>query len=55
VNEEGNEAASITVVEMRTTAFVEPFSFLTDRLFLLIIADDEEGSILFMGKMASME
>ena len=55
VSEEGSEAAAATVVEMRVTAIIEPLTFIANRPFLFIIADDEEGSILFMGKMASIE
>lgn len=55
VNEEGSEAAAVTVVEMRTTAIVEPITFIADRPFLFIIADDEEGTILFMGKLVSVK
>ncbi|HOJ10846.1 MAG TPA: serpin family protein [Clostridiales bacterium] len=50
VNEEGSEAAGATVVEMKETAAVEPVTFIGDRPFIFIIADDETGSILFMGK-----
>ena len=50
VNEEGSEAAGATVVEMKETAAVEPVTFIGDRPFIFIIADDEIGSILFMGK-----
>jgi len=50
VNEEGTEAAAVTVGEMKTTAVVEPVSFIADRPFLFVIADIEEGNILFIGK-----
>ncbi|NLM27998.1 MAG: serpin family protein [Clostridiaceae bacterium] len=52
VNEEGTEAAAATVGEMKTTAVVEPVSFIADRPFLFVIADIEEGNILFIGKKA---
>ncbi|HOP69282.1 MAG TPA: serpin family protein [Bacillota bacterium] len=51
VNEEGSEAAGATVVEMRETAALEPARFIADRPFLFIIAEEETGSILFMGKL----
>lgn len=55
VNEEGSTAAGVTVVEIRETAAVmEPPEFIADRPFVFIIADDETGSILFMGKVLSI-
>jgi serpin B len=50
VNEEGSEAAAVTAVEMTVTAMPEPLAFIADRPFLFLIADDETGTILFMGK-----
>ena len=55
VNEEGSTAAGVTVVEMRETAAVmNPPEFVADRPFIFFIADDETGSILFMGKVMSI-
>ncbi len=54
VNEDGSEAAGVTVVEMKETAYEEPTRFIGDRPFLFIIADDELGTILFMGKLYNM-
>jgi serine protease inhibitor len=51
VNEEGSEAAGVTVVEMKETAAMEPIMFIADRPFVFLIADDETGTILFMGKL----
>ncbi len=51
VNEEGSEAAAATVVEMKETAAAEPLTFIADRPFVFIIADDETGTLLFMGKL----
>jgi serine protease inhibitor len=51
VNEEGSEAAAATVVEIRESAAMEPLTFIADRPFVFIIADDETKTILFMGKM----
>lgn len=54
VNEEGSEAAAVTVVEMRETAVAEPITFIADRPFVFLIADDETGSVLFLGKVYSI-
>ncbi len=55
VNEEGSTAAGVTVVEMKeTSAVMDPPEFIADRPFVFIIADDETGSILFMGKVLSI-
>lgn len=51
VNEEGSEAAAATMVEMQEAALVEPLTFIADRPFVFVIADDETGTILFMGKL----
>ena len=49
VNEDGSEASSATVVEMRK-GIKEPTSFIANRPFVFVIADDETNTILFMGK-----
>lgn len=51
VNEEGSEAAGATVVEIKESAAVEPLTFIADRPFVFVIADDDTGTILFMGKL----
>lgn len=51
VNEKGSEAAAATVVEVKESAALEPLTFIADRPFVFMIADDETGTILFMGKM----
>ncbi len=51
VDEEGSEAAAATVVEIEESAALEPLTFIADRPFVFIIADDETETILFMGKM----
>ncbi|WP_366924516.1 serpin family protein [Metallumcola ferriviriculae] len=51
VNEQGSEAAAATVVEMKESAAAEPLTFIANRPFLFIIADDETGTILFLGKL----
>lgn len=52
VNEEGTEAAAVTVVKMLATSMpgkVERFSFVCDHPFLCAIRDDVTGSVLFLG------
>jgi len=53
VNEEGTEAAAVTVVEMAPGsapgAVEERFSMVVDRPFVCAIRDDTTGTILFMG------
>jgi len=49
VNEEGSEAAAATEVEMKLTAVQNPLAFIADRPFVFVIADDDTGTILFMG------
>lgn len=50
VNEQGSEAAGVTVVEVRTTSIREPVTFIADRPFFFFIGDEESDTILFMGK-----
>jgi serpin B len=49
VNEEGTEAAAVTVVAMTDTTSM-PRSFVVNRPFFFEIRDDRSGSILFAGK-----
>lgn len=52
VNEEGTEAAAVTVVGIaRESAGRTPPSFVVNRPFFFEIRDDRSGSILFMGKI----
>jgi serpin B len=54
VNEEGSEAAGVTVVEMKESAMLKPITFIANRPFIFIITDDETGTILFMGKLSKI-
>ncbi len=49
VNEEGTEAAAVTVITMLDSADWEPTVFMVDRPFFFAIRDDDTGAILFMG------
>jgi serpin B len=57
VNEEGTEAAAATAVVMKLAALPanpEPVPvFRADHPFIIIIQDDETGSILFMGRVVN--
>jgi len=55
VNEQGSEAAAATVVVVDESAAMDPPSFIADRPFLFVIANEEADSILFMGKVQSLE
>lgn len=50
VNEQGTEAAAVTSAEMVVTSIREPIAFIADRPFFFAIADNETGTLLFMGK-----
>lgn len=55
VNEEGSEAAAATAVEMKlTSALVDAPAFIADRPFVFVIADDETGTFLFLGKVSAV-
>jgi len=55
VNEEGTEAAAITIVEMaeRSPGSGSPV-FRADKPFLFVIRENSTGAILFMGKMGEI-
>jgi serpin B len=56
VNEEGTEAAAVTVITMATvSARIEPPipTFRADRPFLFLIRDNQSGAILFLGRVMS--
>jgi serine protease inhibitor len=54
VNEEGTEAAAVTVIEMAPLPSSEPMrriEMIVDRPFMYLIRDNETGQILFMGNV----
>jgi len=51
----GSEAAAATVVIMVESSALEPTSFIADKPFIFIIADDETDTILFLGKYCNVE
>lgn len=56
LNEEGTEAAAVTVVGVVTTsapAQEERFNMVVDRPYLMAIRDDQTGAILFLGAIYS--
>jgi serpin B len=55
VNEEGSEAAGVTVVELAESAAMDPIVFTADRPFLFMIVEDETDTILFLGKFVNAE
>ncbi|NLO10246.1 MAG: serpin family protein [Clostridiales bacterium] len=54
VNEEGTEAAAATAVSMMTKSDPEYITFIANRPFMFIINDDVMDTILFMGKLISV-
>ncbi len=58
VNEEGTEAAAVTIVGVLTTSAPSnplPIPFYADRPFLYLIRERSTGAILFMGRMDNPE
>ncbi|WP_346917205.1 serpin family protein [Clostridium sp.] len=58
VNENGSEAAAVTIVEVRETAMPiidETKEFIANRPFIFILEDEESGTILFMGKLEEVK
>lgn len=53
VNEKGTEAAAVTIIGAGTSTM--PNSFIADKPFMFLIADNETGTILFMGKVVDLE
>lgn len=54
VNEEGTEAAAVTVVEIVETSAPTPVTFTADRPFLFAIRETTTNTILFIGKVSSL-
>ncbi|OJV40529.1 MAG: hypothetical protein BGO29_10460 [Bacteroidales bacterium 36-12] len=57
VNEEGTEAAAVTIVEIRETSMPIDNTpvFNANRPFIFVIRENSTGIILFMGKMGEVE
>lgn len=55
VNEEGTEAAAVTIIEFVNTSIPSYPVMIMDRPFLFVIHEKNTGSILFMGKMGKVE
>jgi len=57
VDEEGTEAAAVTVVEMRYTSIEPPArtAMRVDRPFMFVLRERQSGTILFMGKILNPE
>lgn len=55
VNEEGTEAAAVTIIEFETTGMPEYPVFYANRPFIFVIRENSTGVILFMGKMGQVE
>ena len=54
VSEKGTEAAAVTSIQVRTTAFRPVTVMKIDRPFLFMIADRESKDILFAGKVLNL-
>jgi serine protease inhibitor len=55
VNEEGTEAAAATIVGVAVTSAPVRIPFVVDRPFVLVIRERFSGTILFMGKIATIQ
>ena len=51
VDEEGTEAAAATIFGIQPTGAIKKFRFIADHPFIFIIQDNENGNILFMGRI----
>ncbi len=51
VNEEGTEAAAVTVIGVGITAVSREFNMVVDHPFFLAIGDNRTGALLFMGSI----
>lgn len=55
VNQEGTEAAAVTIVEFELTSMPMNYVFNANRPFVFVIREKSTGVILFMGKMGQVE
>lgn len=55
VNEEGTEAAAVTIIEFELTSMPDYPVFYANRPFIFVIREKSTGVILFMGKMGKVE
>lgn len=55
VDQEGTEAAAVTVVEFELTSMPMNYVFNANRPFIFVIREKSTGVILFMGKMGQVE
>lgn len=55
VNEDGTEAAAVTIIEFENTSMPDYPVFYANRPFIFIIREKSTGVILFMGKMGRVE
>ena len=53
VNEEGTEAAAVTVVEMKVTSYKPGYTMKVNRPFVFAIKEKDTNSILFIGKIVN--
>jgi len=51
INEEGTEAAAVTVVEIGYTSIGDEFRMTVNRPFLLVIRETKNNTVLFLGKI----
>jgi serpin B len=54
VNEEGTEAAAVTVVEIIKTSMPDIFTFYVNKPFVFIIHENYSNSIIFVGKVVDI-
>jgi serpin B len=55
INEEGTEAAAVTVVEIGYTSVGDEFRMTINRPFLLVIRETKNNTVLFLGKIMEPE
>jgi serpin B len=54
VNEEGTEAAAVTVIVVTTSAIISTPVMRIDHPFIFAIREHQSGTILFIGKVDSL-